>query len=375
MDALTVVLAIALSIGLTQGVVFAVILWRKSSTDWVANRYKSLLLLVLSYGLLNQVLRLFGIGYYDTWYPLTLDLSWSYGPLLYLYVKAQAVPEYRFTRKDLWVLSPIFLQIIFSIYVRSQNFYWDGTRESLSWLGYWGYVYWRNYSTEPIIASILIFVFSYLSLQLLRELKKEDVDKKNLQWVQNLVRSFGIYYIVVLVILVVDLTVYVTTVDRDYFYFTRFYYYPFFIGMAIIIYWFGISSIIRSDQRVLKARKKLSESERQALEAIAKQLDELMVMAKLYMDSELTLASLAEQLSVKPYLLTKTLNEVIHKSFTDFVNEFRVEEVNRLVNEPGNEKYTLLSLAYDAGFNSKSSFNRAVKKHLDISPSQLKNNR
>ena len=201
------------------------------------------------------------------------------------------------------------------------------------------------------------------------------MDKKNLQWVQNLVRSFGIYYIVVLVILVVDLTVYVTTVDRDYFYFTRFYYYPFFIGMAIIIYWFGISSIIRSDQRVLKARKKLSESERQALEAIAKQLDELMVMAKLYMDSELTLASLAEQLSVKPYLLTKTLNEVIHKSFTDFVNEFRVEEVNRLVNEPGNEKYTLLSLAYDAGFNSKSSFNRAVKKHLDISPSQLKNNR
>ncbi len=372
MDSLTSVLAIILCIGLTQGVVFAIILWRKSSHDWVANRYKALLLLVLSYGLLNQVLRLFGIGYYDTWYHLTLDLSWAYGPLLFLYVKAQTQPYYRFEKKDRWVLVPIIVQIICSIYVRSQNFFWDGTRESLTWLGYYGYAYWRNYSTVPIIASLLIIYFSYRSLQLLKQLDPNDVDQKNFTWVKNLIKSFGSYYIVVFIILILDLIIYVTTVSTDYYYFTRFYYYPFFIGIAILIYWFGISSVIRSDQRVLKVRKQLSDQEQAQLEKLAEQLQSIMKEEKLYKDAELTLAALSDRLEIKSYLLTKTLNEILHRTFTDYVNEYRVKEIERLIKDPSNDKYTLLSLAYDAGFNSKSSFNRAVKKHLGIAPSGLK---
>lgn len=372
MDTLTSVLAIILCIGLTQGVVFAVILWRKSDKRRIANKYKAILLLILSYGLLNQVLRLFDIGYYDLWYHLTLDLNWSYGPLLFLYVKAQVTPDFKFTKSDRWLLLPILIQIICSIYVRSQNFFWDGTKESLSWLGFYGYVYWRNYSMVPIIASVLIILFAIKSLKILQKVDPNDADEKNFRWVQNLVRTFGAYYIIVLIILVIDLIVYTTTVSTDYFYFTRFYYYPFFIGIAILIYWFGISSVIRSDQRVLKVRKQLSDQERSSLEKLANKLQLLMSEEKPHKDSELTLTTLSEQLDTKPYLLTKTLNEILNKSFTDFVNEFRVSEIEQLIKDPSNDKYTLLSLAFDAGFNSKSSFNRAVKKHLGISPSELK---
>ncbi|MEL7065514.1 MAG: helix-turn-helix domain-containing protein, partial [Bacteroidota bacterium] len=56
----------------------------------------------------------------------------------------------------------------------------------------------------------------------------------------------------------------------------------------------------------------------------------------------------------------------------EYVNTWRVKEVQQLLKEPQNQKYTLLSIALEAGFNSKSSFNRAVKKHLGISPSELK---
>lgn len=372
MDALTIVLVIILCIGLTQGAVFAIILWKKSDQGRIANKYKAILLLVLSYGLLNQVLRLFGIGYYDLWYHLTLDLNWSYGPLIYLYVKAQVTFEYKFKKTDRWVLIPILIQIICSIYVRSQNFFWDGTKDSLSWLGYYGYAYWRNYSTVPIIASVLIIYFSGRSLKLLKTVKKQDIDPKNFQWVQNLVRVFGAYYVIVLIILMIDLVVYTTTVSTYYFYFTRFYYYPFFIGIAVLIYWFGISSIIRSDQRILKIRKQLSSHEREPLEKLAANLQKLMNDQKPYKDPELTLSALSEQLQTKPYLLTKALNEILNQSFTDYINELRVQEVEQLVNDTTNNKYTLLSLAFDAGFNSKSSFNRAVKKHLGISPSELK---
>ncbi len=372
MSTLTTVLAIILCIGLTQGVVFAAILWKKSDEGRNANKYKAILLLVLSYGLLNQVMRLFGIGYYDWWYHITLDLNWSYGPLLFLYVKAQATPDFKFSKTDRWVLLPILIQIICSIYVRSQNFFWDGTRESLTWLGYYGYAYWRNYSTVPIIASLLIIYFSNKSLKLLKSVDKKEADLKNFKWVQNMVRAFGIYYVAVLIILVSDLIIYTTTVSVDYYYFTRFYFYPFFIGTAILIYWLGISNVIRSDQRVLKVRKQLSDEERQPLEKVANQLELLMKEEKLFKDPELTLSTLSEKLEVKAYLLTKTLNEILHRSFTDYVNEFRVNEIELLIKDPANDKFTLLSLAYDAGFNSKSSFNRAVKKHLGISPSELK---
>ncbi len=372
MDALTSILVIILCIGLTQGVVFAAILWKKSSKEYLANKFKAILLIVASYELLNQVLRLFDIGYYDTWYHLTLDLEWSYGPLLYLYIKAQVTPNLKIKRKDLWLSIPIILQIFGSIYVRSQNFFWDGTKDSLTWLGFYGYAYWMNYSTLPIIASILIIFFSYKSIQLLKKLDPHEVDLKNFKWVYNLVRLFRIYYLIVLIILVMDLAIYLNTVSIDYYYFTRFYYYPFFIGVAILSYWFGISSIIRDDQRVLKIRKKISDSELQILADLTSKLNTLMAEKKVYKESALTLNLLAEKLNTKAYLLTKTLNEVIHKSFTDYVNEYRVSEIQRLIQNPENDKYTLLSLAYEAGFNSKSSFNRAVKKHLGISPSELK---
>ncbi len=372
MSTLTTFLVIVLSMGLTQGIVFAAILWKKSDQGRVVNRYKAILLLALSYGLLNQVLRLFGIGYYDLWYHLTLDLNWAYGPLLYLYVKAQVIANYKFSKSDRWLLLPIVVQVICSIYVRSQNFFWDGTRESLTWLGYYGYALWRNYSTVPIIASLLIIFFSRKSLKLLGTVSQHSVEEQNYRWVRNLIYTFGIYYVVVLVILVVDLAVYTSTISKDYFYFTRFYYYPFFIGIAILTYWVGISSVLRSDQRILKSRKQLSEEERQALDKLASQLEVLMEEEKAFKDPELTLSTLSQKLDTKPYLLTKTLNEIIHKSFTDYVNEFRVNEIELLMQESSNDKYTLLSLAFDAGFNSKSSFNRAVKKHLGVSPSELK---
>jgi len=60
---------------------------------------------------------------------------------------------------------------------------------------------------------------------------------------------------------------------------------------------------------------------------------------------------------------------------TDYIRiEFRVEEVQALLKNPDSSKYNLLSLAMEAGFNSKSSFNRAIGKHLGISPKQLKLN-
>ena len=371
MESFKLILAIVLSIGSTQGFIFGVILWKNS--DWSQpQRYQAAFLLTLSYGLMIQVLRLFGIGYYDAMYHLTVDLSWSYGPLFYLFIKAHSTSNFRFTKADRIVLLPILIQAICSIYVRQQNFFWDGTRESLTWLGYWGYAYWMNYSTVPILASLLIVISAFSSLRLLKSIPPEELVPEHFTRVKRLVYVFGGYYFLVLVILVIDLVLHVLESSGYYFYFTRFFYYPFFIGEAILLYVFGITGILKQNIRILRPRKVLSADDHKQLRSLADQLKRAMEEEQMYHNPELTLSILAGQLQVKPYLITKTLNDYLQTSFTDFVNGYRVEEVKRLVKDPSNDKYTLLSIAHQAGFNSKSSFNRAVKKHLGISPNELK---
>jgi len=93
---------------------------------------------------------------------------------------------------------------------------------------------------------------------------------------------------------------------------------------------------------------------------------------ELYKKSTLTLAELANHLAIKPYQLTQVLNRSLQKNFSDYVNEFRVAAVRQMVNSSTHEHYTLLAIAYEAGFNSKASFNRIVKKITGKSPKFLK---
>lgn len=100
------------------------------------------------------------------------------------------------------------------------------------------------------------------------------------------------------------------------------------------------------------------------------QLTSLMQKERLYTNPELTLADTAQQLKVHPNYLSQVINSVVKKNFYDYINSQRVEEFSRLVMNPQNQKYTLLSLAYECGFNSKTSFNRNFRKVTGLSPSE-----
>ncbi len=92
---------------------------------------------------------------------------------------------------------------------------------------------------------------------------------------------------------------------------------------------------------------------------------------KPYLDADLSLEELAKQTCIPKHHLTQTLNDKVEKSFYQFVNEYRIEEAMRkLKNE--NEEVSMLSLAFDVGFNSKSSFNNYFKKVTGRTPSSYK---
>jgi AraC-like DNA-binding protein len=376
MEVSRIIIIILLSIGSIQGLIYGFILFRSSTYNKLANRILAIILILLSYRLSVQIMRLFGIGYYDSWYYLMIDISWIYGALIYFYTKAQTQPNLKFKRKDWIHCIPVLIQILFSVFVRLQNLYWDGTKESLSWLGYYGYIVWMNNSTIYIVASLLIIFYTYKSQKLLNSASKTfEISGIKILWIKRIIRSFLIYFTVVLIVLLVDLLVYKSINNDSYFYFNRFYYYPFFIGIAILTYWIGIEGFSRRNDIEISIKNTPNAEDLKKLNSISKKLESAMEIDKIYKDQELSLNSLAKHLDIKPYLISKCLSEVMNKRFNDFINEYRVKEVQTLLENPGNSKYTLLSLSMEAGFNSKSSFNRAIKKQLGISPSDLKFNK
>jgi AraC-like DNA-binding protein len=97
-------------------------------------------------------------------------------------------------------------------------------------------------------------------------------------------------------------------------------------------------------------------------------VEQLLAAESLYKNPELTLSILAKKLDTNPSFLSKVINNGFGINFNDFINQYRVQEVKKLLANPNNAHITIMSLAYDAGFNSKATFNRAFKKITGKNP-------
>ena len=101
-------------------------------------------------------------------------------------------------------------------------------------------------------------------------------------------------------------------------------------------------------------------------------LEDAMRHEKPYLDADLTLEKLAKQIHVSRNHLTQILNEQLNKNFYLYVNEYRINEVKHRLLDPDNAHLTILAIAYESGFNSKSTFNTVFKKITDMTPSQFR---
>ncbi len=93
---------------------------------------------------------------------------------------------------------------------------------------------------------------------------------------------------------------------------------------------------------------------------------------KPYLESDLTVRTLARKLSMPQKELSQVINDCLDMNFWKFVNEYRVQEARQLLLDSKSSKRSILEIAYDAGFNSKSSFNEVFKKQLNMTPSKFK---
>lgn len=116
------------------------------------------------------------------------------------------------------------------------------------------------------------------------------------------------------------------------------------------------------------ARSGLSSAE---IQRIHQQLKAVVADEKPFKDAELTIAKLADRLNVHPNVLSQVINSCENQNFFDYINTLRVNEFITCAGQPDSRKYTLLALALECGFNSKSSFNRNFKKVTGQAPTDF----
>ena len=97
-----------------------------------------------------------------------------------------------------------------------------------------------------------------------------------------------------------------------------------------------------------------------------------MAKDKLYQSPELTLALFAEKVNIPSYYASQVINEKLDCNFFDFVNGYRIEAAMAMLVNPKYNHYTIVAIAFEAGFNSKSAFYSAFKKITNLTPSQFR---
>jgi len=223
--------------------------------------------------------------------------------------------------------------------------------------------------TTLLITTILSgIVYVLWSILLLKRHKKNILDsfsgleKVDLRWIQFLIYGLAILWFVIIL------------VREDEYIFT--------VAVAFIILtgYFGVQQVdifknrtkdtantSIAEQKEKYAKSGLSEK---ASTDLYDELEKLMAEEAIYKQQELSIGELASKLNTHPNYLSQVINEKAGKRFYDYINTYRVEAFKELIEKPESKQFTMLSLAYDCGFNSKSSFNRFFKKATGQTPTQ-----
>lgn len=142
--------------------------------------------------------------------------------------------------------------------------------------------------------------------------------------------------------------------------------------IILFIAYYGITEPALFKHAAVVKNKKYAQSKlsKEDLDRLKRELDQLMERKKPYLNQKLLKSELADLLGVSNPDVARLLNERIGMSFFEYVNYYRVKEFIALAQAEGAQKFTMFGIAQEAGFNSKTTFNKSFKKLMGASPSE-----
>lgn len=197
------------------------------------------------------------------------------------------------------------------------------------------------------------------------QIRGTKVSQKNWEWLLK----FSYVFIVVIILNIV-LAVIVHIVGDLY---NGIIYSIILILNSIYIYWVGFESLTKSNYLFNTfTLKKQNSIEDKTPSILAQKLEHYMKVEEVFKNKNLKLSDLAYLIEINEKELSVFIYESFEMSFSEYINRFRIEKVKTLLKTEDQKKYTLLAIAENAGFSSKSSFNAVFKKFTGLTPSQYK---
>lgn len=317
------------------------------------------------------------------------------GPLLYLYVKSITNFHYKIQPKDRLHFIPglIYIGWCFVVFVADKlilhkYYLMDGNSDP-------DFDTWYQVLQKlSIVAYLLLSIRYYRQYKQYVNFEMSFKDAANISWLRNFLIAFGIITILPVIQEFMTLFPFFQKMGG---YIQTWYY---FMGFALVVYYIAIKGF---NAVSIPLRKLLFEPELllqyqtpallpasvsapveeaefemenqppkevMAIEQWKEKISGIMQVEKLYEDAELTLTQLSKLVASNPSVISKVINTGFGQNFNDFVNSYRIRAITEKLLAGEHKTQTLLGIAFDCGFNSKATFNRAFKKQTGLSPKE-----
>jgi AraC-like DNA-binding protein len=383
-----------------HGLVYAILLWQKSwLNDTPADKWLSLFLFLSVLYISPWMLGFAGWydnqPYRDILFYTPFQQLFLIGPVIFFYVQSLLNPSFRFGRKHWPHLIPGVLYVLYCLMMVVADKWVVGDYFFLADQQDRDFDTW--YQLAGYCSMIIYFVASISYYNRYKQLMPSVVSYAGtvvFSWVRNFLLAFLVILLLKTLFFLVSLMINVGYWD-EWWYFLAFsvcFYYiaitgysnstktkiPFqaqvFTKKPAVLLWdnnAGQSARIEEAEPVEtgKAGNETLGDAAFIAEWKHKILDKVVGM-KLFEEPELSLSDLANSLQTNPSVLSKAVNKSFGLNFNDFINYYRVMAVQEKLKGGSHKKQTLLGIAYDAGFNSKATFNRAFKKVTGVSPKE-----
>jgi AraC-like DNA-binding protein len=358
--------AVLCLLGVAQALLLALALFTIQRGNRTANRMLAVFAVTISVGICATVL---SNTRYFLVYPHLSRINHPFdfltGPLLFLYISALTRKSFVFGKKTLLHFVPA---VAVALYLTP--FYLQSGAYKLSQLPS---VNWYHVRSALVITQFLIYLVLIVGMlvRYSRQARNQrtPAEKAVLFQVRFLVISFLALWVLGILRFIIDLR------------------YPAYMTQTVLILPLAVTGILyalaylglRTPERLIAMDQLPPEKkyERSTLtpersEKYLRKLQHAMEPEKVYTDGNLTLQKLAAKLSIPVQHLSQVVNEQLNQNILDLINTHRVEEAKRRLLDPSRKHLSILAVAEEVGFNSKSSFNAVFKKHAGVTPSEFR---
>ena len=294
------------------------------------------------------------------WLPFSL--SYWVGPAFYFYIKTLTESPDAFRKKDLWHFLPIVLNYIHSIYhaIVGNTNPWP-----------WFHKVAEILESAAILSVMVYLVFSFRLVKSYQRSLLNNVsytERIDLRWVNRFIFVIAGSCVVMLVFVIASMIAggkYTLREWDDPRAFALLVY-------AGVLYWLSISGFKQAQTHRIIGLEETKEPDPGGYSEVIQKLTEAIASEKLYRNPQLSLSDLSRSVAIPERVISTAINQELGKNFFQLINEYRVEEVKERLTDSENDHLKILSMAFDAGFNSKASFNRVFKAYTGRTPKDYK---